>query len=61
MESQVRAHRPNFTVVALKCGVTVPKIAESNFWFKFAQKGESWGHIETISAQLQTFLYATAP
>ena len=35
---------PNFTVVALKCELTAPKIVKNaNFWYKFAPKGKSTG------------------
>ena len=38
--SQVRSLTPNFTVVALKCGLTGVKIAKiANFWYNFAKKG----------------------
>ena len=38
--SQVRSLTPNFTVVALKCGLTGVKIAKiANFWYNFAKRG----------------------
>jgi len=38
--SHIRSLTPNFTVVALKCGLTGVKIAKiGNFWYKFSPKG----------------------
>jgi len=40
--SQVRSLTPNFTVVALKCGLTGVKIAKiGNFWYNFVPKGHT--------------------
>ena len=54
-ESQIRTLVLNFTVVALKCGLTGPKIAKNgNFWYKFAHKGKSWGSIEKFEYRCTT-------
>jgi len=63
-ESQVRTLVLNFTIVALKCVLTAPKIAKNgNFWYKFTPKGKFRGPQKklNIGAQLQTFLYAMTP
>jgi len=54
-ESQVCILVPNFTVVALKCGLTAPKIANKwQFWYKFAPKGKFWGSTEKLEYRCTT-------
>ena len=45
----------NFTVLALKCGLTTPKIAKNgNFWYKFAHQGKFRGSVEKVEYRCTT-------
>jgi len=54
-KSQVRTLIQNFTVLALKCGPTAPKIAKNrNFWYNFTHIGKFWGSTEKVEYRCTT-------